>query len=80
MSGELVLGGGHETPATSVNDAQLTEILEMPPESPWPVVLALVVTVAAFFVLTSHYVTAGFFLALAALTLAGWHSQEPAEA
>jgi uncharacterized membrane protein YccC len=51
----------------------------MPPESPWPVVLALTVTIAAFFVLTSHYATAGFFLTLTLLTLAGWHAQEPAE-
>jgi cytochrome c oxidase subunit I+III len=78
--GELVLDGGHETPATTVNDAELTEILDMPPESPWPIVLAIALTIAAFFVLTSHYATAGFFLALAALTLAGWHAQEPVEA
>jgi cytochrome c oxidase subunit I+III len=78
--GELVLDDGHETPATTVNDGQLAEILEMPPESPWPIVLALAVTIAAFFLLTSHYATAAFFLALAVLTLAGWHAQEPAEA
>jgi heme/copper-type cytochrome/quinol oxidase subunit 1 len=79
-SDELVLDGGHETPATTINDAQLTEILEMPPESPWPIVLALAATIAAFFLLTEHYATAGLFLTLAVLTLAGWHAQEPAEA
>jgi cytochrome c oxidase subunit I+III len=78
--GELVLDGGHETPATTINDGQLTEILEMPPESPWPILLGLAVTVATFFLLTSHYLTATFFLALALLTLAGWHTQEPEEA
>jgi cytochrome c oxidase subunit I+III len=78
--GELVLDEGHETPATSVNDAQLTEILEMPPESPWPIALALTVTIAAFFLLTEHYATAAFFLTLTVLTLAGWHTQEPEEA
>ena len=78
--GELVLDEAHETPATTVNDAQLSEILEMPPESPWPIVLALAVTIASFFLLTSHYATATFFLALAVLTLAGWHVQEPLEA
>jgi heme/copper-type cytochrome/quinol oxidase subunit 1 len=78
--GELVLDGGHETPATTINDAQLTEILEMPAESPWPIVLALAVTIAAFFLLTEHYVTAAFFFTLAVLTLAGWHAQEPVEA
>jgi len=78
--GDLVLDEAHETPATTVNDAQLSEILEMPPESPWPIVLALAVTIASFFLLTSHYATATFFLALAVLTLAGWHVQEPVEA
>jgi cytochrome c oxidase subunit I+III len=78
--GELVLDDGHETPATTVNDAQLAEILEMPPESPWPIVLALAATIAAFSLLTSHYATAAVFFALAVLTLGGWHAQEPAEA
>jgi hypothetical protein len=78
-SGELLFDRGHETPATTVNDAELTEILEMPPESPWPIVLALTVTIAAFLLLTEHYVTAAFFLALTVLTLAGWHTQEPVE-
>jgi cytochrome c oxidase subunit 1/cytochrome c oxidase subunit I+III len=78
--GELVLDEGHETPATTVNDAQLTEILEMPPESPWPIMLALAVTIAAFFLLTEHYATAAGFLTIAVLTLAGWHAQEPGEA
>jgi heme/copper-type cytochrome/quinol oxidase subunit 3 len=40
-------------------------------------VLALVVTIAAFFLLTEHYVTAAFFLTLAVLALAGWHAEEP---
>jgi hypothetical protein len=79
-AGELVLEGGHETPGTTVNDGQLAEILEMPPESAWPVVMALAFTIAAFFLLTSHYVTAAFFTALALLSLIGWHTQEPEEA
>jgi cytochrome c oxidase subunit 1/cytochrome c oxidase subunit I+III len=78
--GELVLDEGHQTPSTTVNDAQLTEILDMPPESPWPIVLALAVLIAAFLLLTSHYVTAGLFLALAVVMLAGWHAREPEEA
>jgi heme/copper-type cytochrome/quinol oxidase subunit 1 len=77
---ELVLDEGHATPETTINDAQLTDIVDMPPESFWPIVLALAVTIAAFLLVTSHYVTAGLFLALAVLTLAGWHAQEPEEA
>ena len=38
--GGLVLDTGHETPATDVRDGRLDEILAMPSESPWPIVLA----------------------------------------
>ena len=77
---ELVLAGGHETPATTVNDAELSQIAEMPPESPWPIALAVSVTIAFALLLTSHYASAGGFLALALLMLAGWHAAEPEEA
>jgi heme/copper-type cytochrome/quinol oxidase subunit 1 len=76
-TGELVLDAGHETPVSTVNDATLAEVVEMPSESPWPIILAATITAAFAFLLTSHYVTAGGFLALGALALAGWHSQEP---
>ena len=77
---ELVLAGGHETPAPTVNDAELSQIAEMPPESPWPIALAVSVTIAFALLLTSHYASAGGFLALALLMLAGWHAAEPEEA
>ncbi|NUR77820.1 MAG: cytochrome c oxidase subunit I [Thermoleophilia bacterium] len=77
---ELVLAGGHETPTTTVNDAELSQIAEMPPESPWPIALAVSVTIAFALLLTSHYASAGGFLALALLMLAGWHAAEPEEA
>src|SRR4051794_12923336 len=38
--GEMVLDEGHETPATSVLDAEWDEILDMPSDSPWPILLA----------------------------------------
>jgi cytochrome c oxidase subunit 1/cytochrome c oxidase subunit I+III len=78
--GELVLDHGHETPESTVNDAAVSAIAEMPPESLWPVLVALTVTIAFFLLLTSHYATAGGFFALAVLTLAGWHAHEPTEA
>ena len=34
----LVLDRGHETPASTVRDARLEEVLEMPSDSPWPIV------------------------------------------
>jgi cytochrome c oxidase subunit 1/cytochrome c oxidase subunit I+III len=78
--GELVLDAGHETVVSSVNDARFDEVVEMPPESPWPILLAGALTIAFAFLLTSHWFVAGAFLVLTTLMLAGWHSQEPEEA
>ena len=49
--GELVLDTGHETPASTVRDARLEEVLEMPSESPWPLVLAALRARLAFVML-----------------------------
>ena len=75
--GELVLDAGHETPATTELDAELEAILEMPPNSPWPLVLTL--TLAALFsmLLLSHFVVAGIFAGLGVLVAAAWQSKEP---
>jgi cytochrome c oxidase subunit I+III len=78
--GELVLDEGHETPASTVRDAAFDEILEMPGESPWPIVLAACMTGVFAMLLISHWLLAGAAAMLAALSLAAWHSQEPAEA
>src|SRR5207302_1658062 len=78
-AGVLVLEEGHETPASTVRDGYLDDVLEMPSESAWPITLALCVTLVFVMLLTAHFVVAGIFGALAALALAGWHSQEPAE-
>src|SRR5437773_3743614 len=43
VSGGLTLAEGHTTPVSTVNDALLDEAVDMPPESPWPPVLALAV-------------------------------------
>src|SRR5437764_6154441 len=39
--GVLVLEEGHETPASTVRDGYLDEVVEMPSESGWPLVLGL---------------------------------------
>jgi cytochrome c oxidase subunit I+III len=75
--GELVLARAHETPTSTVNDAAFASVAEMPPESPWPVVVALATTLMFALVLTSHYVTAAVFLGLAALGAAAWNTNEP---
>jgi cytochrome c oxidase subunit 1/cytochrome c oxidase subunit I+III len=75
--GALVLEEGHETPATTVLDARLDEVLEMPAESGWPVVLALCLTLVFVLLLTGHYLVAGGFAALGLVVLAAWHTKEP---
>jgi cytochrome c oxidase subunit 1/cytochrome c oxidase subunit I+III len=77
--GEISLPAGHETPATTVREGRLDEVLEMPAESAFPVLLAVAVTAMFAMLLLSHYAAAavcGFF-ALAALV--GWHWHEPEE-
>jgi cytochrome c oxidase subunit 1/cytochrome c oxidase subunit I+III len=77
---ELVLARSHETPLSTVNDAALDRIAEMPPESPWPIVVALATSLAFALVLTTHYVAAAAFVGAAALAVAAWNLQEPEEA
>jgi cytochrome c oxidase subunit I+III len=76
---ELVLEDGHETPETTVNDAALAGVAEMPSESPWPVTVAVAVTLAFAFLLTGHYATGALLFALAGLALGAWHWHEPEE-
>ena len=78
--GEQVLQRGHETPATTVLDADWDEILEMPSESPWPIVLAAAIALVFVMLLLGHWVTAGAFGGLAFLVLFAWLSTEPQEA
>ncbi|MDX6414968.1 MAG: cytochrome c oxidase subunit [Gaiellaceae bacterium] len=77
---ELVLTGGHETPSTTVNDAALSGIAHMPAESAAPITLALAMSLAFAFLLTTHYVEAAALFGVAALVLAAWHWHEPEEA
>jgi cytochrome c oxidase subunit I+III len=78
--GEMVLEGGHETPASTVLDANFDEILDMPSDSPWPIVSALMLTGIFAMLLTGHLVAMCVFLGLLAASVAGWHSVEPQEA
>jgi cytochrome c oxidase subunit I+III len=78
--GELVLDRGHQTPSSTVLDAELDEILEMPSHSPWPFLVALMLTGLFAMILTGHLVAVWIFLGLLVLTVAGWHGGEPQEA
>jgi heme/copper-type cytochrome/quinol oxidase subunit 1 len=77
--GELSLPAGHETPATTVREGRVDEVLEMPAESAFPVVLAAAVTGMFAMLLLSHYAAAGVFALLALAALVGWHWHEPEE-
>jgi cytochrome c oxidase subunit I+III len=78
--GEMTFEDGHETPTSTVRDGAFDEVVDMPSESPWPIVLALCAALTFTMVLVSHYAIAGVFLLGAMLALAAWHSQEPQEA
>ena len=74
--GEGVLELGHETPATTVQDAVADEILSMPAHSAWPPVTALALTGIFAMLVMGHYWIAVGFLAAGGLTLLGWHRHE----
>ncbi len=69
----------YETPASTVRDGLLDEVLDMPSESWTPVALAAFVTVGFTMLLIVHFVAAALFFGLAGLTLAAWHLHEPQE-
>jgi cytochrome c oxidase subunit I+III len=71
---------GHRTIGSTVLDADLDQALEMPHDSPWPIVVALCTTGLFFMLVFGHLATAAFFGLLVLLALAAWHSHEPGEA
>src|SRR5205807_2277540 len=56
--GRRVLDEGHETPTSSVLDAEWDEILDMPASSPWPVVLAGATAAVFAMLLIGHWILA----------------------
>jgi cytochrome c oxidase subunit I+III len=77
--GQLVLDRGHETPASTVLDARLDEILEMPSHSWWPILTAATLSPVFVFLLLEHWLTAAAFAVLVVLVLFAWHTEEPQE-
>jgi cytochrome c oxidase subunit I+III len=77
--GELVLEHGHETPASTVLDAEWDEILDMPGETWAPITLALALAATFTMLLLHHYVTAAAFAGITLLVLGSWHWKEPQE-
>ena len=71
--GEGLLELGHETPATTAQDAIMDEILKMPSHSIWPPVSALTMAGIFAMLLMQHYWIAVGFLAAGGLSLIAWH-------
>jgi heme/copper-type cytochrome/quinol oxidase subunit 1 len=71
--GEGLLEIGHETPATTAQDAVLDEILSMPSHSIWPPATATALAGIFAMLLMRHYWIAVGFMATAGLCLIGWH-------
>jgi cytochrome c oxidase subunit I+III len=77
--GAFVLDDGNEQVEVTPVDARLSEVVHMPHESPWPVLLALCLSLVFVMLLLQHYGAAGLMGILCLLTLVGWHSREPEE-
>jgi hypothetical protein len=75
-----VLDGGHETPATTVLDAEYDEVLDMPSDSAVPIVLAAALSGIFVMLLTGHWTTALVFAGLSLAVVAAWHWKEPERA
>ena len=74
--GTLVLDEGHQTPASTVVDGEIDEVLVMPSDSPWPITLAGFLALVFVFLLTGHWTTALVFAGAVALALGAWHWRE----
>jgi heme/copper-type cytochrome/quinol oxidase subunit 1 len=79
-AGVLVLDEGHEQVETTPADAWLSDVVQMPHESPWPIVLAACLSLVFVMLLLQHFGAAGLMGILCVLTLLAWHSHEPEEA
>ena len=75
----MVLEEGHEQPVSSPVDGWWDEIVEMPHDSPWPILLAAAMALVFVLLLLHLWVGALFALSGVALALLGWHGEEPVE-
>lgn len=71
--GEGLLALGHETPASTVQDARWDEILSMPSHSVWPPVTALTLTGVFAMLLLGHFLIAAGLAGAVALAVFAWH-------
>jgi cytochrome c oxidase subunit I+III len=71
--GEGMLELGHESPATTAQDAIMDEVLKFPSHSIWPPVSALMLTGVFVMLILSHFWIALGFAVVGGLSLIGWH-------
>jgi cytochrome c oxidase subunit I len=67
-----VLDDGRETIGTSALDAEPTAVLHMPADSPWPLLLALALTVVFYALLAISWTWTGIGFLLVFICLVGW--------
>jgi cytochrome c oxidase subunit I+III len=77
--GMRTLEQGHQTPTTSPVEGEWIETAQMPHESPWPILLAVAITLVAVTLLIGQFIAAGASVGLVLLTLYAWHWHEPQE-
>jgi cytochrome c oxidase subunit 1/cytochrome c oxidase subunit I+III len=77
--GVMVLEAGHEQPVSTTIDGNFSEVIEMPHSSPWPLVLAVCLSLVFTMLVIEKFVVAGIMGVLCLLTLVAWHSKEPQE-
>ncbi len=70
---------GHEQPESTSRDGYLDDVVEMPSESGWPIVVAFLLSLMFGLLLTSHFVAAFGFFGAAGLAAAVWLWKEPGE-
>jgi cytochrome c oxidase subunit I+III len=76
-AGVLVLDRGHEQLEVTPVDARFSDVVRMPSDSPWPIVLAAAISLVFVMLVIEHYAAAAAMGVLCLLALVGWHSHEP---
>ncbi|HEV7134219.1 MAG TPA: cbb3-type cytochrome c oxidase subunit I [Gaiellaceae bacterium] len=79
-AGAGVLDEGPEQVVSSFVDGETQEVVRMPHDSPWPILVALCLSAMFAVLAVEKYTVAAFLGGLLVLTLVGWHAKEPEEA
>ncbi len=75
--GALVLEQGHEQPVSSEIDGWWSEVVEMPHDSPWPILFATGLSLVFAMLVIHRYVVALVMVGLVICVALAWHAKEP---